>query len=92
MECSWHRKHAHRSRGGTENVASPTEFYQLELGWVQGSGMQQGWGGEQEADGTYLLSHIQVESEGAYENTGNLSELSDSFTIRKVQFGYKEMM
>lgn len=50
--------------------------------------MQHGWRGQQEAD----LSHIQGESEGLYQNTGNLSELSNSFRIRKVQSGYKEMM
>lgn len=72
-------------------MVSPTESQQLELRWAQGSGMQQGWKGE-EADGADFLSYVQVESEGVYQNTGNSSEGSNSFTIRRVQFGHKEMM
>lgn len=39
-------KDAHRSREGTENVASPPELYELELGWVELSGKQQDWRAE----------------------------------------------
>lgn len=46
VACCWLRKDAHRSREGTENVASPPELYELELGWVELSGKQQDWRAE----------------------------------------------